>query len=209
MTSKAERRRRAKAHPFDLAPVAGRQPSGRRASEPADRLALDARARHLGLTLTVTEALREARAPWWGCLAGRQMAEDVRDEEGRQAFWRAICHMRRVQAAYDASLGAPRRHAACLAVLTPVRALSADAASPAPDLRPEEERVAAAARAWEEMEVCLLSAPASSRAAARALVLDDQGDRWAFARAKPALIQMVRGLTGDVPCRHSRTAAAG
>ena len=212
MTSIAARRRRRRkaaplAHPFDLAPVEARQPSGRRAAEPADRLALDARARHLGLTLTVSEARREARAPWWGCLAGRQMAEALRDEGARQACWRAIQHIRRVQAAYDAALGAPRRHAACLSILTPPDALQADAASPALDTRTEEERCAAAERAWEEMQGWMMQAPRSSRAAALALVLDDQGDGGAFRRAQEALGFVILGLEGFCPEMRRRRAA--
>lgn len=214
MTSKAERRRRKQASaetsadPFALAAIAPRQPSGRRSSEPADRLALDARARHLGLTLTVTEARREARAPWWGCLAGRQMACALRGEEDRQAYWRAIQHMRRVQAAYDTALGAPRRHAACLSILAPASALQADAASPAHDDRSEEERCADAMRAWEQMQVWLMRAPRTSRAAALALVLDDQGDGGAFERGRIAIAEVVCGLEGNAQHMGSRRAVA-
>jgi hypothetical protein len=101
-----------------------------------------------------------------------------------------------VQAAYDAALGAPRRHAACLSILTPSAPLSADASSPERDMRSEEERCADAERAWEQMQVWLLSAPASSRQAALALVLDDRGQCQAFARSCEALEAVVCGLEG-------------
>ena len=120
MTSKAQRRAKRKAaSPFDLAPTPRREADGRPAREKAaDRQTLESRCIRLGLPVT-PEGLRDARAPWYGCKAGIAMASHTEAHNDRLRLWDAITHMRRTVAAYDAAIGAPRRHAVCMNLLTP------------------------------------------------------------------------------------------
>lgn len=121
--------------------------------------------------------LRDLRAPWNGCNAGRAMASITPGEMDRRDLWDAIQHMRRVYAAYDASICAPKRFATCLAILAPTEAMEADAASPPLDDRTDDERVRAA------------------RAAFRTL----QG--WIRATDNRATVEAIRVVVNDQPCR--------
>ena len=91
----------------------------------------------------------QARHEMAGSPVGRRLLLDHLPD--REELWQAVRHIIRVTAAYDLALGAPRRHAKCLDRLTTLDALHADAASPAPDLRSDEERHRQAVTAWTTM----------------------------------------------------------
>jgi hypothetical protein len=175
MTSKAERKRRAKrkpATPFDLAPTPRREADGRpKRDKAADRQTLEARCLRLGLPLT-PEGLRDARAPWYGCGAGQAMASVTPVHNDRLRLWDAITHMRRTVAAYDAAIGAPRRHAVCMNLLTPTEPMEADASSPAPDMRDDADRARQAVSAYMRLQGALDHDKASG-SVAQAVVIDD------------------------------------
>jgi hypothetical protein len=127
----------------ELAGVQRRQANGQKARPAADRgadkVALKARCNQRGVPATAKNQ-RDSRSPWWGCNAGRAMANAVEDHSQRLKLWDAIQHMRRVITAYDASIGAPKRHATCLRLLVPLEALEATAETPPVDERTPEER---------------------------------------------------------------------
>lgn len=188
--TKGERRRAARdrraAAPFDyLAPVIKRTKRGkarmaelRHEAINEDTQPLEVRARRAGIDLARTtpderEAhLRDMRAPWWGCPAGRAMAGQVTADEERKRLWDAIQLMRRVQLAFDRSIGAPSRHAACLRLMLPHDPLTATAASPAFDIRTDEERAIDARKAMRQMQGWLRECGAAV-GAAKATILDD------------------------------------
>ena len=173
MTSKAQRRAKRKAaSPFDLAPTPRREADGRPAREKAaDRQTLESRCIRLGLPVT-PEGLRDARAPWYGCKAGIAMASLTPAHNDRLRLWDAITHMRSTVAAYDAAIGAPRRHAVCMNLLTPPEPMEADAASPAPDLRDEADKARQAVSAYMRLQGALDHDKASG-SVAKAVVIDD------------------------------------
>lgn len=160
-----------------LAPIKRRGKQGRarmaeiKADPAAQTESLKARARILGKTAT-RAALADLRAPWWGCNAGRAMAE-VAPEADRPDLWDAIQHMRRVVAAYDREIGAPGRHAKCLRLLAPTDAMEADASSPAQDDRSDEDRMRAAARAYNLLMGWVAPIDRITRRRALAVFLDD------------------------------------
>lgn len=179
MTSRAERRRRKKAADAGLpevAPVPKKQPSGRRRrgvrDRDAARDALEARCRQMGIEPT-QENIRDIRAPWWGCNAGRAMAGVVSDHSERAGLWDAICHMRRVQVAFDAAIGAPRRHAQCLRLLLPVERMEATAETPALDDRTPEDRQRHATAALMQVDGWLGWTDSAAASQCRRVVLDD------------------------------------
>lgn len=146
----AEKRRRqlavaGKTGALDLPPMPKREKNGRisRQGKPRSQdesvLALETRCRHMGRGTTEAD-MREAKAQWNGCNAGRAMAAQVRGERDRAELWDAIQHMRRVYLAYDRAMGAPRRYAQSLRLLLPLEAMEADASSPTLDVRTDEER---------------------------------------------------------------------
>ena len=174
MTSKAEARRRRKARQaFDLAETPKRDKSGcyveRTRQQPADpepqRVALSARIRQTGMTA------EQARHEMAGCAVGRRlMLDHIAD---RADLWEAVKHMRRVIVAYDRSIGAPSRHAQCLRIMLPTDKLEASASSPAPDLRPQEERDRAAQAAWMALKGWLTHADYAAREACTRAVVDE------------------------------------
>lgn len=147
MTSKAERRRRKQAAAvggmFALASVPRRERSGRISRVGVQRdaagEALEVRCKQMGRAVNAAN-IRDMRAPWWGCNAGRAMAQEITSDAERAELWDAICHMRRVVTVYDAVIGAPHRHATCLRLLAPSSGLGADASTPALDERSPEQR---------------------------------------------------------------------
>lgn len=174
------------------------RPSGRdrwqtNQREPADAAALEARARHQRKEVT-RETLRDMRAPWWGCEAGKAMASAV-DEDERPDLWDAIQHIRRVVAAYDAALGAPRRHAKCLRLLVPPDALAADSASPAADTRTDAERLRHAVSAWMALHVWLCWVDKPAAGVCMATVVDDAPcrDPAGLVRALRCVSDGIRG----------------
>lgn len=175
MTSRAERKRKKRktaASPFDLAPTPRREADGRPARDKSpDRQTLEARCARLGLPVNAG-TLRDARAPWYGCAAGQAMASAASDHNDRLRLWDAITHMRRTVAAYDAAIGAPRRHAVCMNILTPSEPMQADAASPAPDMRDDATKARQAVSAYMRLQGAL-DIDKASGSVAKAVVIDD------------------------------------
>ncbi|MBE9635766.1 hypothetical protein IQ782_02820 [Salipiger pacificus] len=194
-------RRRAKKNSLGLPELAGgktRQPDGRLRptvdrQDPA-RLALEVRCRHAGLEVTRAN-LREVRAQWCGCAAGRAMASAVTDNDERARLWDAIQHMRRVQVSYDRAIGAPGRHAKCLRLLVPIEALSADAETPPLDERTDEEKLRDANRALMQLEGWLGYTDKTARSEAKRVIVDDSEARD-IAGLLSALLCIADGLAG-------------
>lgn len=190
---------RVKVDDMSLAPIPRRDPSGRPAREPQDRdasiITLTRRCLQMGKPATA-ENIRDMRAPWWGCNAGRAMANLTTSHDERLELWGAICHMRRTVAAYDAAIGAPKRHAKCLALLLPVDEMSADASSPAPDTRSDEERQRHAVSAWMALQGWLTYAGGSAAAEAKLAVVDDGP-----VKSGPRLIAALRCVADGVAGR--------
>lgn len=196
--TKAERRRAARSRAITLPGGAATdaRPIGRdrwqtNQREPADAAALEARARHQRRKPT-SETLRDMRAPWWGCEAGKAMASACGESE-RPDLWDAIQHMRRVVAAYDSALGAPRRHAKCLRLLAPPDALSADSASPPLDTRTDAERLRHAVSAWMALHGWLGWVDVEAAGACMATVIED-----APCRAPAALARALRCVSDGI-----------
>ena len=76
--------------------------------------------------------------PLWGCSVGRLILSEP--EQRRPDLWNATQHARATQLAYDRAIGAPNRHATCLRILAPSEAMHADASSPAPDYRTDDDK---------------------------------------------------------------------
>lgn len=190
--TKRERIERAKRRAADvglvpaLAPVKRRQKQGSArmreiaAAPPSgeDVRSLEVRARHTGVSLPKDteareKALRDLRAAWHGCLAGRTMSRAADHDRERADLWDAIQYIRRTQAAYDRSIGAPNRHAQVLRLMAPPGELHADAASPPADPRSDVERAEQARRAMKVLQSWLRLAGAAA-GPAMAMVVDDQ-----------------------------------
>lgn len=180
---KGDRRTKAKRAQRDFAdampalePVQRKQPNGRARRDVEDRNKatenLKARCRQMGLEITKAN-MREVRAPWWGCAAGRVIANETMGETERQDLWGAIREMRKITAAYDAALGVPNRHPACMRLLTPVDETSADATTPPKDTRTDEEKQRQATAAWTRMHGWLSYTDGAARSEALRVVLDD------------------------------------
>ena len=181
MTSKAAKRR-ARKDRSRMISLPGADPVESRATgrdrrhtnQPEDpsMTALQSRCRRDGVKPT-DEAIREMRAQWHGCNAGRAMASVTPPAE-RQDMWDAIQHMRRVVTAYDASLGAPRRHAVCLRLLVPSEPLEADAATPPLDDRSDADKQRQAVSAWMMMFGWLNWTDKAAAREALRVVVDDE-----------------------------------
>lgn len=196
----AKRKRRKITRPDDngmgLAPTPRRQPNGQLA-RPADNAQLNSlrtRAAQNGLTAT-DASLRDMRAPWWGCQAGKAMAATITSNDDRLALWDAIQHMRRVIIAYDMAIGAPSRHAKCLAILAPTPAMEADAESPPIDDRDEAERQRHAVSALMKLESWLGYTDSAAAGQAKRAVWDDCEvyDAKAMIRALWCVSDGIRG----------------
>ena len=161
----------------ELAPVPTKQPNGRtrRPVDDRDKATenLKARCRQMGLKPT-RENMREVRAQWYGCTAGRVIVAAASGETARKALWDAICEMRRIVVAYDRSIGAPDRHPACLRLLMPAEELSATAETPPLDMRSDEDKARQAQTRWMQMHGWLAYADPAARSVALSVVLDDQ-----------------------------------
>lgn len=117
--------------------------------------------------------LRDMRAQWRGCEAGRALASVVQAEGLRAVLWDSIQHMRRTVLAYDRALGAPNRHAACLRIMLPTETMQADATTPAADPRTDEERYHQAINAWMAMHGWLGHVDARAASIALRTVVED------------------------------------
>lgn len=126
---------------------------------------MEARVRQTGLPL------EEVKGQIMGCAVGRRLRLDHIND--RDELFEAVQHMRRVTVAYDRAVGSPKRHAQCLRIMTPPERFEADAASPAPDMRSDEERDRQAVAAWTTLQGWLLMADYRARVACKSAVLDE------------------------------------
>ena len=173
---RAAKKLRAAADKFALAPIPRRERDGRKHRTRADRDAaietLETRCKKMGKEIT-PENIRDMRAPWNGDdRAGNAIADLPEDE--RRHLWDAIQHMRCVITAYDAAIGAPRRHATCLRLLAQPDAMEADASSPAIDDRTPEQRQRDAVSALTRLEGWLGYTDSRAASEAKRVVWDDQ-----------------------------------
>lgn len=201
MTSKAERKRRKKAATISLPggeavpqriEGAGRP---RKMVEDARKTALQARCRVFGLSDT-TEALKASVAPLWGCSVGRMILTEP--EHHRPDLWNAAQHARATQLAYDRAIGAPNRHAQVARILSPVAAFEADASSPAPDYRTEDDRFRQAVAAQMRVDGWIGHTDSRAISAFRQAVINDpDGPVKDWPGVLACLQCIAEGLRGD------------
>lgn len=160
-----------------------REANGRIVRDAEDLRALDqqagnliARCREMGLPVTVAN-LRAMRSQMAGCNAGRAILVHVQDGGERDRLFGAVTHLRQTVARHDAAIGAPRRHAKCLALLVPVDPMQASADSPAFDDRTPEEKARAATSAWMALHGWLDHTDKRAASEAKAVCLEDQAVR--------------------------------
>ncbi|MDT1061183.1 hypothetical protein RM190_04880 [Paracoccus sp. CPCC 101403] len=163
---------------IDLAPTPKREKSGRPTRKGQARTpdieTLKARCIQMGKSINPAN-LREMRAPWWGCYAGRVIGSEIMSDDERRDLWTAINHMRRVVTAHDAALGLPRRHAVCLRLLAPVDEMTTNADAPAPDYRTDEEKQRKATAELMTMEGWLGYTDKRAMGEAKRVILRDEG----------------------------------
>ena len=184
----------------ELAPIASRKIRGRarmkqiKAENDADTPVLAARCRQAGKPITEA-TMREAKAQWNGCNAGRAMAAQVSGEIERAELWDAIQHMRKVQAAFDRAIGAPNRHAQCLRLLLPNEAMEADAATPPKDDRTDGEKYTQAVSALMSLEGWLGYVESDASSVCKRCVIDDATcmDAEAMVRALRCVSDGIKG----------------
>lgn len=181
-----------------LAPTPRRSPGGRAkrvaatVGANAARETLVTRCNMAGMEVTKAN-LREAKAPWWGCCAGRIIRDADLTEKERKAYWDAICHMRKVVVAFDAALGIPKRHAICMNLL-----VASGWAAPVQSTETADERKVRTEAAVMQIENWLgklVDKPAAS--AAKRCVIDDipVSDQVGVLLALKAI---VIGMTGKI-----------
>ncbi|MBD9528989.1 hypothetical protein [Paracoccus sp. PAR01] len=186
--SKAEklRRHRANRDSMELAPIPKRQGKTRdgngrfsRKAEDASQIVMIGRCRRAGIDPT-EEAIRDMKAMWQGCEAGRAMSRYVsghidpkKAEETRKRLWDAIHHIRTSWARYASLHGLPARSAQCLRIMLPVDEMHADATTPGIDPRTIEERHASALRKWREVELLVARYGRHTAGITLRCVLDD------------------------------------
>ena len=172
----ADRRRRSGIDLPELAPTPKREPNGqpsrRGQARSADIETLKSRCIQMSKSITPAN-IKEMRAPWWGCSAGRAIGQAVMDDKDRQDLWTAIQHMRRTFTAYDAAIGAPRRHAVCLRLLAPSDEMATDADAPPIDTRSDGDRLRQAVSALMSIETWLGYADKRDAGEAKRVVVDD------------------------------------
>lgn len=203
MTSKAQRKRRAKRNQISLPHgevVIVPQRQGKRTDimPDAHKETLSTRARHCGQPDT-PEGRKAVEGPEFGCAVGRAIIANTKDAGERADLWQAVKHMRTVWLTYDAAIGAPSRHAKCLAILAPTEAMTADASSPAPDLRTDEDRYRQAIAAY--MSLCGWLCHVEGRAQSLTIraVIDEPDEACVVWEAVHRALQcVVDGIKGRV-----------
>lgn len=110
-------------------------------------------------------------------------------------MWDAIQHMRRVVTAYDAAIGAPRRHAVCLRLLVPIEEMAADASTPPLDERTPEERQRQSVASYMLLEGWLGRTDKAAMGEAKRVVWDD-GEARDVLGLLSALRCVVDGMNG-------------
>lgn len=155
----------------------------------------DARAMRRKALLARSAQLRDMRAQWRGCEAGRALASEVKEEGLRTQLWDAIQHMRRTVLAYDRALGAPNRHATCLRIMLPSETMEANAATPAIDVRTDEEKYRQAISGWMGMHGWLGYVEGRAASVTLRTVIEDQPCRDPKALVR-ALHCVADGIAG-------------
>lgn len=197
MTSRAARRAKKRSITLPGAETAT-QPRGpgRPATEDAHRKALGVRAARLGYPDTA-DGRRAVSGPEFGCAVGQAIMASGHSKDGKADLWQAVCHMRRVWLAYDRAIGAPARHAKCLAILAPTEAMTADAASPAPDLRSPEDRARQAVAAYMRLRGWLGHVDGAVQSFTIRVVIDEPDEgRVLWGTVHRALLCVVDGIKG-------------
>jgi hypothetical protein len=202
MTSHAERKRRkgrARAKVSmpgsEAIPQVHPNDPRRERAEDARKTALEARVRVFGATDT-PEGRRASSEPLWGCSVGRALLAEP--DTHRADLWNAAYHARKTQLAHDRAIGAPNRHATCLRILAPVAAFEADASSPAPDFRTEEDRARQATSAQMRVEMWIGHTDARAVSAFKQAVINDpDGPIRDWQGVLNCLWCIVEGLKGD------------
>lgn len=151
-------------------------------------MALERRCVATGIKPT-PENIRNVRAPWYGCHAGRAIAPmpDV------ETLWGAIVHMRKVILAYDRSIGAPNRHAKCMSILQPVDAMEA---SPAYDDRSDEDKARTAQSAYMRLQSWLDREKMAVGDCKRAVW--DDAEHFDAGNLVIGLRAVVKGIKGEI-----------
>ena len=177
MTSKAQRKRRknrAKASITlpggEAVPQTHPTDSRRGRAEDARKTALQARCR----VFAGNDGPKDEGAsgdPLWGCSVGRLILSEP--EHHRPDLWNATQHARATQLAYDRAIGAPNRHATCLRILAPSEAMHADASSPAPDYRTDDDKYRQAISAQMRVEGWIGHTDARAISAFKQAVIND------------------------------------
>lgn len=161
---------------LDIAPTPKREPNGQHSrrgqARSPDIETLKSRCIQMGKAIT-PENIKDMRAPWWGCSAGRAIGQAVMEDKTRQDLWTAIQHMRRTVTVYDAAIGAPRRHAVCLRLLAPTDEMATDADAPPLDTRSDADKMRQAVSALMSMETWLGYADKNAASEAKRVVVDD------------------------------------
>ena len=199
MTSRAERKRKKRSITLPGGQeIAARKQPGRRtdieSTRSAPEAALTARTRRFGYPDT-PEGRKAVSAPEFGCPVGAAIA--TRAPTDRADLWDAVKHMRKVWLAYDRAIGAPARHAKCLGILAPTEAMTADASTPALDLRPQEDRDRAAVSEFMRLQGWLDHVDRAARSATIRAVVDEPEEpvhNWDGIRR--TLLCVVDGIKG-------------
>lgn len=163
--------------------------------EDAQKTALQARVRIFG-GMDTPEGRKALSDPLWGCSVGRLIVTEPKDRRADLA--NALMHTRKTQAAYDRAIGAPNRHAQCLRILAPSEVLHADAASPAWDDRPVDERIRQATSAQMRLETWIGHCDSRAVSAFKQAVINDpDGPVRDWEGVRNCLWCVVEGLKGE------------
>lgn len=120
-------------------------------------------------------------------------------EANRAELWNAAQHARATQLAYDRAIGSPRRHAQVARILAPADAMHADASSPAPDFRSEDDKYRQAISAQMRVEGWIGHTDAQAISAFKQAVINDpDGPVKDWAGVLNCLRCIAEGLRGEV-----------
>jgi hypothetical protein len=198
MTSKADRKRRKKTITLPGGgEVKMRIGKGHRTDlDDNGTTALSHRARMLGKPDT-PEGRKAVSGPEYGCAVGRAIMASQDTPEQKADLWQAVKHIRTVWVAYDRAIGAPSRHAKCLSILAPAPAMSADAASPALDIRSQDDRDRQAVASYMTLCGWLGHVDGIAQSSVIGAVVDEPDhDGYDFAAIKRALLCVADGIRG-------------
>lgn len=139
----------------------------------------------------------------WGCSVGRLILSEP--EQDRPNLWNATQHARATQLAYDRAIGAPNRHATCLRILSPSEPMTADASSPAPDYRTDDDKYRQAIAAQMRVEGWIGHTDARAISAFKQAVINDpDGPVRDWPGVLACLQCIAEGLRGNTVKARSR-----